>query len=192
VGAGAGLLPVVPWYAATAGISADGFNYEPGLGYAALSIARNFEGLLANVGLFGLLLALFGAACAWHRRKEAVSIWNAVAACLSLILATLALQAIVPVDLDPRYMAPALPAVLVLAVSGAIALARLAAGAPRLAAAPLRVPVCLPAIAAGPPRPCFCSFFQAPPTFPPAKQKPTCGCRKPHASPVQAGRTKPG
>jgi hypothetical protein len=44
---------------------------------------------------------------------------------------------VVPVDLDPRYMAPALPAVLVLAVSGAIALARLAAGAPRLAAAPL-------------------------------------------------------
>jgi hypothetical protein len=137
VGAGVGLLPVLPWYAATAGISADGFNYEPGFRYAALSLGRNFEALIANVGLMGLLLAAFGAAQAWRRREDPSSQWNAVAACLSLILATLALQAIVPVDLDPRYMAPALPAVIILAVVGAVELARALAAQRRWAATPL-------------------------------------------------------
>jgi 4-amino-4-deoxy-L-arabinose transferase-like glycosyltransferase len=123
-GAALGLVPVVPWYLATAGIAADGFNYEPGLAYAALSLSRNFAALTANIGLLGLLLALLGAAGAWVRRRHDKPRWNVVAVCLALILATLALQAIVPVDLDPRYMAPALPALIVLAVAGAIELAR--------------------------------------------------------------------
>jgi hypothetical protein len=54
-----------------------------------------------------------------------------------LLLAALALQAAVPVDLDPRYMAPALPAIIVLAVLGALELARLVAGQRRWAAAAL-------------------------------------------------------
>ena len=137
VGAGAGLLPVVPWYAATAGISADGFNYEPGLAYAALSLSRNFTALVANVGVLGLLLAVIGAVAAWRRRREAEGSWNTVAACVALILATLALQAVVPVDLDPRYMAPALPGVIVLAVAGGIELARALTAQRRWAAAPL-------------------------------------------------------
>jgi len=137
VGAGLGLVPVLPWYLATAGIAADGFNYAPGPAYAALSLSRNFAALTANLGLLGLLLALVGAAGAWARRAEDSARWNVAAVCIALILATLALQAIVPVDLDPRYMAPALPAVIVLAVAGGIECARLAVRHRRWAAAPL-------------------------------------------------------
>jgi hypothetical protein len=136
VGAGAGLAAVGPWYLATAGISADGFNYQPGPAFAAKSLASNLGVLVDNVGLLGLLLASFGAAAAWRRRREDAR-WNVVAVCLALIGATVALQSIVPVDLDPRYMDPALPAVLVLAVLGALELARLASLQAAWAAVPL-------------------------------------------------------
>ncbi|HEX8585858.1 MAG TPA: glycosyltransferase family 39 protein [Allosphingosinicella sp.] len=137
VGAAAGLVPVVPWYLATAGIAADGFNYEPGFAYASLSLWRNGAALVANAGILGLLLALLGAWGARRKRGAEPGRWNVAAAAISLMLATVALQALVPVDLDPRYMAPALPALVVLAVAGAVELARMAASRPRWAAAPL-------------------------------------------------------
>jgi len=121
-GAAIGLVLVGPWYLATAGISADGFNYAPGPAFAAKALAYNFGALAQNIGLFGLLLAAIGAVDAYRRGGAARSI---AAACLSLLLAALALQSAVPVDLDPRYMAPALPPLLVLAVAGAAALGRL-------------------------------------------------------------------
>jgi hypothetical protein len=136
VGALAGLFAVGPWYAATADISADGFNYKPGLAFAALSLRYNFGALADNVGLLGLLLVAIGAAGAWVRRSDEGR-WNMAAACLALLLATLALQAAVPVDLDPRYMAPALPGLLVLAVLGALEVTRMAAVPKRWAVAPL-------------------------------------------------------
>jgi hypothetical protein len=43
-----------------------------------------------------------------------------VSGCLSLVLATLTLQSLVPVDIVDRYMAPALPPLVVLALVGAI------------------------------------------------------------------------
>lgn len=137
LGALVGLVAVGPWYAATAGISADGFNYAPGPAYAALSLGYNLQALTANAGLLGLLLAALGAAGAWARRRDGDGRWNVAAACLALLLAALALQALVPVDLDPRYMAPALPALIVMAVAGAAELARIAAARERWAAAPL-------------------------------------------------------
>ena len=136
-GAAAGLVPVVPWYLATAGISADGFNYQPGLAYAALSLTRNVEALGANTSLIGPGLALAGAIVLWRHRKDAAERWNVGAACLALVLATLALQALVPVDLDPRYITPALPGLVVLAVAGALALSRIVTRRPHWAAVPL-------------------------------------------------------
>jgi 4-amino-4-deoxy-L-arabinose transferase-like glycosyltransferase len=121
-GAALGLALVGPWYLATAGISADGFNYAPGPAFAAKALGYNLSALAANVGLFGLLLAAVGAADARRRGGPA---WSIAALCLALIFAALILQSTVPVDLDPRYMAPALPPLLVLAVAGAAALARL-------------------------------------------------------------------
>jgi Dolichyl-phosphate-mannose-protein mannosyltransferase len=116
-----GALLVGPWYAATAGISADGFNYSPGPAYAAHALLFNFEALAANLGL-ALPLVAWGIAAEWRRRRDDALRWSLVAACLALLLATLILQSLVPVDLDARYMAPAMPGCAVLAVLGGLAL----------------------------------------------------------------------
>jgi hypothetical protein len=145
-GAAAGAALVGPWYAATAGISADGFNHRPGIAYAAEAVAANVTALAGNVGLLGLMLAALGAGAAFRRRRQAEAAWAVAALCLSLILATMALQSIVPVDLDPRYMAPALPALCVLIVGGLVFLLRLG-GAIRLAAAACAAMLALPAAA---------------------------------------------
>ena len=115
-GAAAGAALVGPWYAATAGIAGDGFNYAPGPAYALEALLFNLRALLDNVGLLGLLLAAAGSAMRWKA--------PAVSASVALVLATLALQSLVPVDLDARYMAPALPPLVVMIVAGALSLAR--------------------------------------------------------------------
>jgi hypothetical protein len=116
-----GAALVGPWYAATAGISADGFNYRPGPAYAAQALFFNLQALAANLGL-ALPLAACGAAVEWRRRKADAHRWSLVAACIALVAATLVLQSLVPVDLDARYMAPAMPACAVLAILGGLAL----------------------------------------------------------------------
>jgi hypothetical protein len=114
-----GALAVVPWYLVTAKISADGFNYQAGLPYAWRAFSANLGFLANNISLPGVALALFGVVAEWRARKEDTARWNVVAGFVALVLATLALQSIVPVDIVDRYMAPALPAVIVLALVGA-------------------------------------------------------------------------
>jgi 4-amino-4-deoxy-L-arabinose transferase-like glycosyltransferase len=114
----AGLI-VAPWYWLTAGISADGFNYSPGPAYAWEALLFNLTALSDNVTIVGLGAAAYGIAVAFRDRRSFRDRWIVAAGCASLILATLLLQSLVPVDLDPRYMAPALPALLVLAAAGA-------------------------------------------------------------------------
>jgi hypothetical protein len=70
-----------------------------------------------------------------------------VAACLSLILATLFLQSLVPADLDPRYAAPALPPLVVLALLGAVHLVDRVAKARRPIAAALLLLLAAPGLA---------------------------------------------
>jgi hypothetical protein len=117
----AGLL-VGPWYWLTAGIAADGFNYAPGLGYALEALGYDLAALAANVTWPGLALAAWGAISGWRLRRDRPSEWNLIAGCIALVFATLLLQSLVPVDLDPRYMAPAIPPLVLLAFRGAAAL----------------------------------------------------------------------
>jgi hypothetical protein len=114
-----GALAVVPWYLVTAKISADGFNYQAGLPYAWHALRANLGFLSNNISLPGGALALFAVVAEWRVRKVDPARWNVVAGLIALILATLALQSIVPVDIVDRYVAPALPAVVVLALIGA-------------------------------------------------------------------------
>jgi hypothetical protein len=114
-----GALAVVPWYLVTAKIAADGFNYQMGWPYAWHALRANLTFLADNVSPLGAALALFAVVAEWRVRKADPSRWNIVAGIVALILATLALQSIVPVDIVDRYMAPALPAVVVLALLGA-------------------------------------------------------------------------
>lgn len=115
---------VGPWYWLTAGISADGFNYAPGPVYAAKALAFDLRYLSDNVTIVGLVLAGYGAWTGWRARRDDPERWLILAGCIALVAATLALQSIVPVDLDPRYMAPALPPLIVLALVGARGLVR--------------------------------------------------------------------
>lgn len=110
---------VGPWYWLTAGIAADGFNYSPGPAYAARALAFDLRYLSDNVTIVGLVLAGYGAWRGWRARRDDAQRWSVLAGCIALIAATLALQSIVPVDLDPRYMAPALPPLIVLTLVGA-------------------------------------------------------------------------
>jgi hypothetical protein len=129
-----GALAVVPWYLVTAKIAAGGFNYQAGLPYAWQALTTNLVFLANNLTLPGVALALFASVAEWRARHADATRWNIVAGLIALILATLALQSIVPVDIVDRYMAPALPAMVALALSG---LWRLLAGV--RAAAPGRL-----------------------------------------------------
>lgn len=140
VAAALGALVVVPWYLVTANIAADGFNYQAGLPYAWQALRANMGFLANNISLPGMVLVLFAVVTEWRVRKAEPARWNVIAGLLSLILATLVLQSIVPVDIVDRYMAPALPSMVVLAMLGAWRLAHLP-GPARIAAVVL--PFCM-------------------------------------------------
>jgi hypothetical protein len=119
VGGALALGLVIPWYALTAGIAADGFNYEPGLAYALKALGVNLWAITTNLTPIGLGLAIFGLWAEARTRREDPARWAMVAACPALVLATLLLQSAVPADLDPRYTDPALPGLVILAMLGA-------------------------------------------------------------------------
>lgn len=110
---------VVPWYWLTSSIAADGFNYQAGLPYAWRALTANLHTLLRNLGYAGAPLAVFAIVVEYRRRLAAPPRWQVVSAAISLILATLTLQSLVPADIDARYLAPALPAYTALAALGA-------------------------------------------------------------------------
>jgi 4-amino-4-deoxy-L-arabinose transferase-like glycosyltransferase len=120
VGGAATLAVVLPWYRLTAGIAADGFNYQPGLAYAAEALATNVRALSASLTPAGLALAGCAIWIEFRRRHDDPARWSMIVACFALILATLLLQSLVPADLDPRYAAPALPPLVVLALLGLV------------------------------------------------------------------------
>ncbi|WP_295991506.1 glycosyltransferase family 39 protein [Rugamonas sp.] len=119
VAAAAAGAVIVPWYWLTSKIAADGFNYTAGWHYATLALGANLHTLVRNLGYASLPLALLAVALEYRARAATPLRWSVASACLGLIVATLALQSLVPVDIDDRYLAPALPALAVLAVAGA-------------------------------------------------------------------------
>ena len=120
------LLAVVPWYMLTTKISADGFNYSFGIDYASRALAQNLLTLYHNVGPFGLALALFALTrlwCAGDGRKELTAL---VRIAVSMIAAVLLLHSLIPVDIVNRYMMPAMPFLLLLAILGIVEMGNLA------------------------------------------------------------------
>jgi len=142
---------VVPWYILTAKIAAEGFNYQAGVAYATQALAANLQTLVHNLTPAGILLAVFGAVAEYRERKRSARRWTIVSGILSLVLATLTLQSLIPVDIVDRYMAPALPAMVILAVLAAQRLlawlaARGKAQAPAIAAAVLAAVIAVPGV----------------------------------------------
>jgi hypothetical protein len=109
---------VVPWYMLTAKIAADGFNYHAGIDYALKALGANLLTVVQNLTPAGALLALVGVATEFRDRKRFPERWLVVSGIVSLVLGTLTLQSLIPVDIVDRYMAPALPALVVLAMLG--------------------------------------------------------------------------
>ncbi|MES2444246.1 MAG: glycosyltransferase family 39 protein [Pseudomonadota bacterium] len=116
------LAIVAPWYWLSFSIAAGGFNYAPGLDYAGFAVTANALAIWGNIGAAGIVLALIGAASAFRAvpRDEA----RIARLSLAVVLATLAFQSTVPAALEPRYVTPLLPWLVVLAGLGLVALAR--------------------------------------------------------------------
>lgn len=130
VAAVATLLVVAPWYYVSFKIAAGGFNYAPGPAYAWLSLRTDGAAILANLGWFGIALALFGAVAGW--RSEAARPITRLS--IAVIVATLVFQAAIPVAVEDRYILPAMPWLVVLITIGLLAFARLHRLAPITAA----------------------------------------------------------
>lgn len=122
VAAALGALLVVPWYLVTSKIAADGFNYQAGPAYAMKALGANLMFFVDNISWLGVALALYAIVAEFRARAVSPLRWTIVSSITSLILATLTLQSLVPVDIVDRYMAPALPAMVVLAIIGALRL----------------------------------------------------------------------
>ncbi|MBB5713982.1 glycosyltransferase family 39 protein [Sphingomonas aerophila] len=120
--AGVTLALVAPWYWLSFKISAEGFNYAPGLAYAGLALIENARTILANVGLAGVALAGVGAASLFRPRSEPER--DTARLSLAVILATLIFQSAVPASLVGRYLSPLLPWLVILAGLGLLRIAR--------------------------------------------------------------------
>jgi len=103
-----------PWYVLTYGSAEAGFRFAWGLDYMRLSLAANSEILLAAVG--PLLLAAgvlgFGQVVLGARSAPKDPVLVSLAA---LLAAFFVFQMIVPAAIQDRYLAPALPPLLILA-----------------------------------------------------------------------------
>jgi hypothetical protein len=113
------LAVVAPWYWLSFKISAGGFNYAPGLAYAWLALSANVTAIWANLGPVGIGLALFGA---WRGLRADGDEARIARIAVAVVLATLLFQSIVPAALEPRYISPLLPWVVVLAGFGLVPL----------------------------------------------------------------------
>jgi hypothetical protein len=111
-------LVIVPWYWLTSSIAADGFNYQAGLPYASHALTTNLHTLLRNLGYASAPLVMLAIVAEYRQRQVTPQRWSVVSIAISLILATLTLQSLVPVAIDDRYLAPALPAYTTLAALG--------------------------------------------------------------------------
>jgi hypothetical protein len=110
--------PVLPWYLRTTGVSAEGFVYDSGVGYGLTALQTNATVLAACVGPVGVGLIALGVWLGLSKSRTTAVHRQLLAICASLILANLTLLSLVPAALQPRYVVPAIPAVVILAVMG--------------------------------------------------------------------------
>lgn len=112
------IIIAVPWYMLTSRLSAEGFMFEGGLAYATQALTFNLGVLADNVTILGMFLALAGAVLPMWKLPPDSPERQMATSMLSLLLATLLFQSLVPVALVGRYMAPALPALVMLVILG--------------------------------------------------------------------------
>ena len=110
-------VPVVavltgPWYVATYGLAEAGFRYTWGWAYTREALLANSAILLSGLGAALLAAGVLGFVAACGRRGPT----DYGVTCLAALLAAVwVFQCIVPVAIQARYLAPAVPPLLVLA-----------------------------------------------------------------------------
>jgi hypothetical protein len=106
-----------PWTLLTLRLVSDGFVYSPGPTYTALAVRAATHGLLDMVGGFGLLLAGVGVAGAVRVSATPTTVaYRGVLAALAT--AVIVFQVTIPADIEDRYLIPAIPPLLLLALAG--------------------------------------------------------------------------
>jgi hypothetical protein len=112
------LLITGPWYLLTYGLVSQGFRFSWGVNYVLTASASNSQILLTAVGPVVLIFAVIGffavvAAPSDHKSSDSWLVCTA-----ALLGAVLTFQTLVPAAIEDRYLAPALPPLLILAVWG--------------------------------------------------------------------------
>jgi hypothetical protein len=108
-----------PWYIGTYSLVSQGFFYHWGVDYVVTATTANSRILLDTVGPLVLVCAIVGlvATIAKPTASDKKDSW--VVAAAALFVAVWFFQSIVPAAIQERYLAPALPPLLILAVWGA-------------------------------------------------------------------------
>ena len=96
------------WTVVTYKISSDGFNYAWGIDYFFLAISNFVPALYSNLGFAGSMAAFIGIVGSVFS-KDSPELREVGRTGLAMVLATIIFHAVVPVDLQPRYMSSAIP-----------------------------------------------------------------------------------
>ena len=110
--------PVVPWYALTYRIAADGFNHPWGWPYTSLALPAFSRMLLVGSGWLAGIAAAIGAVAACRGQHEADAREAPYVGLVALVAAAFVFTCLVPADINARYMIPVTPALLLLAARG--------------------------------------------------------------------------
>ncbi len=110
------IVLTAPWYVLTYGLVAAGFRFTWGWDYISVAVPANLGILLEGVGPL-LLAAGVGGFLAICRRPRPGPDSNLMVVAAALFAAVLTFQSVVPAAIQDRYLAPALPPLLLLAVN---------------------------------------------------------------------------
>jgi len=116
-------LPIVavlagPWYALTYGLAEQGFRFGWGIGFVRMASVANAEIIYDAVGPIVLAVAVIGLIAVLVAPRASPGPEGFVAAA-ALFVSVYVFHSVVPVAIQDRYLAPAVPALVVLAARGA-------------------------------------------------------------------------
>lgn len=114
-------LPIVavaagPWYVFTYGMVEQGFRYGWGWTYISTATAENAQYLLDNVGALITLFGAIGLARLVLRADKPAD--SLLVTATALFLSVWTFQTIIPAAIQDRYLIPALPGLIIMAVYG--------------------------------------------------------------------------
>ena len=116
-----------PWYVFTYGLAEQGFRYGWGIAFIRLSSVANAESLYDAIGPVVLAAAVAGLIAVLMAPRASPGSEGFVAAA-ALAISVYVFHSVVPAAIQDRYLAPALPALVILAArGGALVAARLRA-----------------------------------------------------------------